>query len=270
VRLLASRGVQVIAGVRRDEDGSRLVEACGDRVIPVILDVTDQSSIDAAAKRVAEITGGTLDGLVNNAGIGVGGPLEFVPMDQLRRQFEVNTFGPMAVTQSVLPMLRAGRGRIVNISSLAGRLAQPFVGPYCASKHALEALSDALRFELAPWGVGVVVIEPGAVKTPIWDKSLATVDEMTANMPEEARNLYGGVIRRVRGMLQRMGRDGVPPEQVAESVLHALTASQPRTRYAVGRDARALILVQRFTSGGMRDRMIRRMAGLGEGRPAAG
>jgi len=159
---------------------------------PVLLDVTDIGSIEAAAKTVsAEVGERGLAGLVNNAGVALGGPLEFVPLDELRRQLEVNTIGPMAVTQHFLPLVRQGRGRIVFVSSIGGRFSNPIIGPYCASKFALEALADALRMELAPPGIHVSVIEPGAVKTMIFEKAGPYGDLALARLPEEGKRLYG-------------------------------------------------------------------------------
>jgi NAD(P)-dependent dehydrogenase (short-subunit alcohol dehydrogenase family) len=229
---LASLGFSVFAGVRKDADADRLR---GEGVEPVRLDVTDGDSIEAAARRV----GGDLAGLVNNAGIAVSGPVEFVPLDEWRRQLEVNVLGQVAVTQAFLPALRRARGRVVNNSSIGGRIALPLAGPYAASKFALEAVSDSLRREVRGFGVEVVVVEPGGVATPIWDKGLDTADSLMDGMPEDAERLYGGLAAALRAEAERLGREGLPPTEVAQVVGRALTARKPRTRYLVGRDAKA-------------------------------
>src|ERR687896_2441470 len=182
---LRELGFDAVAAVRKDEDAERLA---GRGVRAVKLEVTDVDSIAAARDELGE---GPLAGLVNNAGIAVAAPLEFLPLDQLRRQLEVNLIGQLAVTQAFLPALRAGRGRIVNVSSIGGRVALPLVGAYNASKFGLEAVSDSLRRELLPQGVDVIVIEPGGVKTPIWKKGNELAGEIAEDMPPDAERLYG-------------------------------------------------------------------------------
>jgi NAD(P)-dependent dehydrogenase (short-subunit alcohol dehydrogenase family) len=165
-------GYRVFAGVRHPADGERLQQQAGPRLMPIRLDVTDAASISAASHTVAAMVGERgLAGLVNNAGIGVAGPIELLPLADWRRQFEVNVFGLIAVTQTFLPLIRTGRGRIINMGSIAGRASMPFMAPYAASKHALEAITDALRLELQPWGIRVALIAPGAIATPIWKNS---------------------------------------------------------------------------------------------------
>jgi NAD(P)-dependent dehydrogenase (short-subunit alcohol dehydrogenase family) len=231
-------GYRVFAGVRRAEDAERLAQATSERLEPVILDVTDPEAIQAAARRVAEALGTEpLVGLINNAGIAVGGPLEFVPRAELRKQLEVNVVGPVARAQAFLPLLRRGSGRIVQMGSVSGRFASPFLGPYSASKFALEALSDALRVELRPWGIHVSIIEPGVIATPIWKKSLAAADETMTEMPPALEELYGEMLGAVRGEVE--GLHGIPAARVADAVVHALTAARPRPRYhVVGPSAR--------------------------------
>ncbi|MDH4187017.1 MAG: SDR family NAD(P)-dependent oxidoreductase, partial [Nitrospira sp.] len=179
-----------------------------------------------------------LGGLVNNAGIAIGSPLEVIPLAQLRKQLEVNVIGQIAVTQAFLPMLRRARGRIVNMGSIAGRGTIPLLGPYSASKYALEALTDALRLELQPWGIEVAIIEPGAIATPIWQKSGKTAEAMEALATEEEKALYGEMVRRIRDAVARSAERAIAPDAVVRAVHHALTASHPRTRYLVGADAR--------------------------------
>jgi NAD(P)-dependent dehydrogenase (short-subunit alcohol dehydrogenase family) len=233
---LRELGFDVLAGVRKDEDAERLREA-GPR--PLKCDVTEDQSIAAARAEVEEACGGRLAGLVNNAGIAVAAPLEYIPIDKLRHQLEVNLIGQVAVTQALLPMLRAARGRIVNVSSIGGRVALPLAGPYAASKFALEAVSDSLRRELRHLGVEVVVVEPGGVKTPIWQKGNAAAAEMLEDAPPEAMELYGRIVQAVRAETVKIEQErGLPPSAVAEVVGNALTARKPKTRYVVGRDAK--------------------------------
>jgi NAD(P)-dependent dehydrogenase (short-subunit alcohol dehydrogenase family) len=228
---LRSRGWRVLAGVRREEDAERLGAA---GLEPLTLDVTDAAQIAAAADAVGD---DPLHGLVNNAGIALAIPLEYVPLDQLRRQLEINVIGQVAMTQAVLPALRRAPGRIVNMSSIAGRSALPFLGPYAASKHALEALSDALRLELRPWGIDVIVIEPGTIATPIWTRSAAVADDLFARLPPEAGARYGARIASFRKLAGERGARGAPVATVAAAVERALTAENPRPRVVVGSDA---------------------------------
>ncbi len=194
----------------------------------MILDVTDAQAIRAAAAVER------LDGLVNNAGIVVAAPLEFLPLEELRRQLEVNLVGQLAVTQAFLPALRRARGRIVNVGSIAGRSALPFLGAYAISKFALEALTDSLRLELAPAGIAVSIVEPGTIATPIWSKPQAVADAL----PDESADLYGSRFASLRRVAAARAANAAPAESVAAAVEHALTARRPRARYLVGRDAK--------------------------------
>ena len=260
---LDRRGFRVFAGVRRDEDAEQLRQKASARLLPVMLDVTNAESIAAAVEVVRAALGQQgLLGLVNNAGLAVPGPLELLPIDQLRRQFEVNVFGQIAVTQAFLPMLRLARGRIVMISSISGRVAAPFVGPYAASKHALEALSDSLRVELRRWGITVSLIEPGNVKTPIWEKSRAWAQEMAQQIPPQGDQLYGPDLRAVEAVTAKMALRGMPVRRVVGVVVHALTARRPKTRYPVGFQTRLSIQVLKFLPVGLRDWLVRREMGL--------
>ncbi len=232
-RHLESLGFDVFAGVRKDEDAQRLREA---GLRPLKLDVTDQASIESAR---AEVGDARLAGLVNNAGIAVSGPVEFIPVEELRRQLDVNLVGQVAVTQAFLGTLRRNRGRVVMISSIGGRVALPLLGPYAASKFALEAVSDSLRREVRRFGIEVSVVEPGGIKTPIWQKGNATADDLMEKMPAEAEELYGKMIQRLRRESAKIEQErGLPPSAVAEAVGEALTARKPKTRYLVGRDAK--------------------------------
>jgi NAD(P)-dependent dehydrogenase (short-subunit alcohol dehydrogenase family) len=261
-------GFRVFAGVRKDADAERLRQRTPS-LAPLFIDVTDAASIAAARERVAAAVGERgLAGLVNNAGIAVGGPLEFMPIAELRRQIEVNVIGHVAVTQSFLSLLRMGRGRIVNIGSIAGRLATPFLGPYAASKFALEAISDALRIELRPWGIGVSLVEPGSIATPIWEKSQAKADEMKKQMTSEAHALYDAAIAAVLKVADETGRRGVPADEVAKAVAHALTAKRPKTRYLVGFDARVQAALAAVVPDRLRDGLIERQLRLPRSAPA--
>jgi NAD(P)-dependent dehydrogenase (short-subunit alcohol dehydrogenase family) len=233
VRHLLGLGFDVLAGVRKDEDAERL-RGAGARSLK--LDVTDKTTIDASR---GELGDAPLAGLVNNAGIAISAPLEFVPIEELRNQLEVNVVGQVAVTQAFLPALRAGRGRIVNVSSIGGRIALPLAGPYNASKFALEGISDALRRELRAQGIEVSVVEPGGIKTPIWQKGAARAGAMQKRMGPGAQEHYGTLMQAVRARSTKIATEtGLPPEAVAKAVGHALTASKPKTRYLVGRDAK--------------------------------
>jgi len=245
-RRLAGLGFQVFAGVRKDTDGERLArEIVG--VTPLRIDVVDADSIAAAARTVEEATAGRgLAGLVNNAGVAVPAPIEHQPIDDFRRQIEVNLIGQVAVTQAFLPQLRAARGRIVNVSSIGGKVAVPLLGAYAASKFGLEGFSDTLRRELRPWGIEVSVIEPGTIATPIWDKGIASGDELQQTMSADAQRDYGPLIQAVRTASEEGARTGLPPDAVAKDVAHALTARKPKTRYLVGREAKSRGAAARF------------------------
>lgn len=231
-------GHRVFAGVRREQDADALRAASSDRLVPLHLDVTDAEQLDAATRRVAEVVGAAgLQGLVNNAGIAVGGPLEYLDPERWRRQLEVNVVAQVAVTQAFLPRLRDGRGRIVFVGSAAGRVGQPLMGPYAASKHAVEGLAESLRAELHPWDIPVTVVEPGAVRTAIWDKGRALADELEAELPAEALRRYGPAIAKVRAGIDEADAGGVEPDRVAVAVERALTSGRPRFRVPVGTDA---------------------------------
>jgi NAD(P)-dependent dehydrogenase (short-subunit alcohol dehydrogenase family) len=249
---LKGLGFDVVGAVRKDEDAARLRDS---GLRSLLLDVTDPDSIAAAS---ADLGDGPLAGLVNNAGIAVAAPLEFLPIDQLRRQLEVNVVGQVAVTQAFLPALRAGRGRIVNVSSIGGRVALPLVGAYNMSKFALEAFSDSLRRELLSQGVDVIAIEPGGVKTPIWRKGGELADELVDGMPPDAERLYGRLIAGVRKQTARIAQGGSPPSAVAEVIGTALTAKRPRTRYLVGRDAKMRARVDAVLPDRLMDRAVER------------
>lgn len=229
---LDRKGYRVFAGVRKTEAGNRLKAKSSDRLTPILLDVTEQSQIAAAAETVRQAAGENgLAGLVNNAGIAISAPMELVPLAEFRRQMEVNLVGQLAVIQTFIPLLRRCRGRIVNISSVNGALAAPYLGPYSASKFALEAVSDALRVELRHWGIKVIVIAPGAIKTPIWEKSAEMAEKLADGVSPEEMKLYEDDLNRWRKAIEKMAIEGDPVEKVAEKILLALTAPRPRARY---------------------------------------
>jgi NAD(P)-dependent dehydrogenase (short-subunit alcohol dehydrogenase family) len=231
---LARGGFDVLAGVRREQDGAALCREDG-RIEPLLVDVTDDGQVAGLAARVA---GAPLAGLVNNAGIAVAGPLEGIPLDDVRRQYEVNVFGLLAVTQALLQSIRAGHGRIVNIGSIGGRINTPFVGPYSSSKAAVRSLSAALRRELRPWGIHVALVEPGALDTPIWRKGEEGAKETIAALPEHVRTLYARPLDALVAATRRIAAGASSPDDAAEAIEHALTARRPRTLYTVGREAR--------------------------------
>jgi NAD(P)-dependent dehydrogenase (short-subunit alcohol dehydrogenase family) len=259
---LDNLGFTVFAGVRKQSDADSLRGAGSGRTQPLMLDVTDGESIVSAMRSLGEASPAGLAGLVNNAGVSAGGPLEFVAIEEWRRALEVNFIGQVAVTKAALPALRKARGRIVNMTSIGGRLASPFLGPYNASKYALEAVTDALRIELRRFGIEVAAVEPGAVATPIWEKSRATAEQVTETMPAEALQLYGAGFAAISKFISEGERLGVPPVEVARAVEHALTARRPKTRYVVGRDARMRLILTRLLPTRLMDRVVVRAMGL--------
>jgi NAD(P)-dependent dehydrogenase (short-subunit alcohol dehydrogenase family) len=247
---LAHLGFVVFAGVRKEGDGVALAAEGNGGIHPVILDVTDAASIAASISHITPIIGDHgLAGVINNAGISVVGPVEFVSLADWRRQFEVNFFGAITVAQAALPLLRMhaakygkGSARLINISSIAGKIAQPILGPYTASKHAMESLSDSMRMELAAQGIIVCSVNPGAIDTPIWGKAHAAVGDIGADHP--ARMLYGGLIDGVTAAAKKAQAAAAPASAVADAVVECLNARKPRTRYFVGRDAKMMARVK--------------------------
>jgi NAD(P)-dependent dehydrogenase (short-subunit alcohol dehydrogenase family) len=239
VRRLDAAGWKVFAGVRKEEDADALRAESSERLEPLMLDVLDADAIAAAGERVAAEPGG-LDGLVDNAGAAVAGPLEALPIEDFRRQVELNLTAQLAVTQAMLPAIRVARGRVVLISSMGGRVALPLTGAYHAAKFGLEGLGDSLRQELAPWGIKVVLVEPGSIDTPIWSSGEEDADRIFDKASPRLRELYGGAVERYRQVVKDTAERGVPPEKVAARIEHALTASRPRARYLVGMDAQVM------------------------------
>ncbi len=260
---LSRAGWRVFAGVRKTQDGEALRTTSGDSVVPVILDVTDDKSIQQAAATVEEqLSGSGLDGLVNNAGITVQGPLEFVPLAMFDQQFQVNVIGQLAVTQAFLPLIRKNRGRIVFMGSESGRFTLPLLGPYSASKFALEAVATALRLELKPAGIRVALMEPGSAKTRIWDKATENSGRIINAMPEQARQLYASELALLSKLPARMNKMAFSPKKVSKAVIHALTADRPKIRYVIGSEAKMMVLFYHLTPARITDWMTLRIMGL--------
>jgi NAD(P)-dependent dehydrogenase (short-subunit alcohol dehydrogenase family) len=262
--LLDRSGYCVFTGVRKAQVGKELQAEASERLTPVILDITQAEQIAGAVEAVKEALGANLGlaGLVNNAGIAVAGPTEFLPIDVLRRQLEVNVIGQIAVTQAFLPLIRKGHGRIVNISSAIGRFALPFLGAYSASKFAMEALTDSLRRELLPWNIHVSIVEPGVIETPIWEKSYAVADAMEAELPPQAKELYAESFSTGRGFIEKLRRRAIPPEAVAKAVSRCLEARRPKSRYIVGAGARLPELIATFVPDRLADWGVRKVLGF--------
>jgi NAD(P)-dependent dehydrogenase (short-subunit alcohol dehydrogenase family) len=237
--LLDEKGYTVFAGVRKQEDAKSLSEAGSDRLTPITIDVTEQSSIASAQKEVEGAVGKDgLAGLVNNAGVGGGGPIEFMPLDSFRDTLEVNLVGQIAVTQAFMPLLRQARGTIVFIASIGGRVATPFLSPYNASKFGIEALGESLRAELKPWDIDVAVVEPGSIDTQIWAKGADRAAETVEGLSPDARRLYGKQLVRFGEVLNETADRGIHPDKVAKVIHKAIRSDKPRHRYLVGTDAK--------------------------------
>lgn len=271
---LDQAGYRVFATVRQEQDAVALRRDASDRLTPVMMDVTEDASVATAAAAVAEAVGPRgLVGLVNNAGVGLPGPIELIAVGDLRRQFEINLFGLVRVTQAYLPLIRQARGRIINIGSVGGRLTIPFGGALCASKYALEAINDALRMELTSWGIHVVLVAPAGIATPAVNRLLEDGDAAIARFSPAGRQHYERSFRAFLATSVARERKGSSPDVVAGAVLKALTARTPRTRYPVGADATALTWLPRLLPAGGLDRLRFHLFGLpgrfgGEADPA--
>src|SRR5215216_1307751 len=261
---LARSGFRVFAGVRKEEDAEALEEtASAGRLKPLFIDVTDEHLVAAAASTVEEAVGGEgIAGLVNSAGIGEAWPLEYVPLEEFRRQFEVNVFGHLAVTQAFRPLIRAATGRIVNVSSVGGRITMPFGGTLSAPRRALVAVNDALRMELYPWGIHVALIEGGTISTRAVDKLEAAAEATIEGLPAAGRARYAGSYRTAVAHAVARTRAGSPPELVADAIFRALTEPTPKTRYPVGADARVLLVLSEVLPDRLLDRLRFRIFGL--------
>ncbi|HTY97474.1 MAG TPA: SDR family oxidoreductase, partial [Solirubrobacteraceae bacterium] len=258
---LSRAGWKVLAGVRSGQVGEELAaQAPGGPIEPLRLDVTSEEQIAAARASVDAGGSGRLDALVNNAGVGAGGPMETLTTEELRAQFEVNVFGPMALTRELLPALRRAQGRIVFVSSIGGKVVLPYTAPYGASKHAIEAIADSLRVELAGSKIQVALIEPGSVSTPIWDKSRDEASRL--QIPPELEPVYGEVVEKMGRVLEETAKRGVAPDVVAAVIERALGARRMKARYLVGRDARMMLTMRRVLPDLWFDRMVRRGTGL--------
>ncbi|MCK0177085.1 SDR family oxidoreductase [Mycolicibacterium sp. F2034L] len=251
---LAAQGWDVIAGVRNDRDAAE-ASALDERITPVLLDVTDPDQVAA----LPTLLPATLDAVVNNAGIAVAGPVETVSPGDWRKQFEVNVFGQIAVTQAVLPKLRQSRGRVIFVSSLNGQIAMPLLGAYSASKFALEACADALRVEVRPWGIAVVVVEPAQTDTDMWRGADDMVRETEAAMPAHQRDLYARHLAGMKKFVPAARKLAVPTEKVVAVVDRALTANRPRARYAVGVGPKAQLALMTNVPTAVRDRVLATM-----------
>ena len=258
VERLAQGGTQVYAAVR---DLSTVDEH--PLVTPVRLDITSAAEAKAAADSVRDALGDTrLRGVVNNAGVGVGGPLEFIDLDEVRRQFEVNVVGQIAVTQAFLPLLRdhgPSDPRIVFTSSIGGRIASPFIGPYAASKHALNGIAESLRRELLPWGFRVSVLAPATVSTPIWDKAASQVKDVVDALPPRGVELYGKAIESMQSIVAGSNDAGIPPSKVADAAHHALFSRRPKAEYLVGREAKTMATASTLIPSRTFDKLVLRV-----------
>lgn len=253
---MAARGFEVLAGVRSEAAGEAVR---GERIEPVIVDVTVPEQVATLRETVGERP---LAGLVNNAGIALSGPVEFFALDEFRRQFEVNLFAHVAVTQALLEALRRGRGRIVNTGSVGARTPLPFTSPYAGSKAALWAVGEALRFELRPWGIHVATVEPGAIATEIWGKGKAHAAETLERLPERARELYGATLEKADEIVENVTAHASDPDDVAKVIEHALTSPRPRARYLVGGDARLQVVARRVLGWRRFERLVARRMGI--------
>jgi NAD(P)-dependent dehydrogenase (short-subunit alcohol dehydrogenase family) len=249
----------VLAGVRKESDAEEVRALSPDRIEPIMLDVTDLDAVAALPERV----GGELAGLVNNAGLALAGPLEYVPIEDVKRQLDVMLLAPFALTKAMIPALRAARGRVVMIGSIGGRTALPFNGPYHAAKSGIDGFANSLRQELAPFGVHVALIEPGSIQTRIWGKAIEAGEKLRDSLPEPGQRDYGERIERMAKAAAETDRRGIPPQKVADVVAHALTADKPKTRYLVGIDARVQAALRAALPDRALDWVIGRVSGLG-------
>ena len=258
---LDTSGWRVFAGVRKPEDAESLREAASSRLTPVFLDVTDTDQIAAAAEQIEKESEDGLDGLVNNAGVAIPGPLETIPLEDFRRQLEVNLVAYVAVTQTLLAQIRKAEGRVIFLSSIGGRVAFPFGGPYHASKFGTEAIGDVFRQELRPWGLKVSIVEPGSIDTPIWERGQRKAEEIEAKSPR-TKLLYGAAIEKFRKVIEDTAERGIPPEKVAKAISHALESNRPRSRYLVGLDAKVQARLKPVIPMAVFDRIVARQLNL--------
>jgi NAD(P)-dependent dehydrogenase (short-subunit alcohol dehydrogenase family) len=259
---LAGKGFHVFAGVRRDEDGAAIRAQASERLTPLIVDVTDESTISSAAAKVADVVGKRgLAGLVNNAGIAKPAPIEYQPMADFRTQLEVNLFGPVAMIQAFLPQIRRGSGRIVNVGSIGGLLVLPLNGAYSASKFGMRAITDALRLELRQWNIHVSLIEVAPVVTAIFGKTYAELDGLQKRLGANAYALYEEQVAAVRAATEKAAADADPPLVIAKAIADALTSDKPKTRYLVGHGGKQVAIAAALPDRA-RDRALVRELGL--------
>ena len=258
---LDQMGYRVFAGVRTSSAAEKLKTEASSRLAPVMLDITDTAQIQRTVQEIKANLGisGRLVGLINNAGIILSGPLEFFPLERLREQLQVNVIGPIAVTQAFLSLIRNGKGRIINMGSASGLFAPPFLGPYAASKFAMEAWTDALRRELRPEGIPVSLIESGAIETPIWDKSQAIANSLESALPDQGKTLYGNALAAGRKQIEYLRRRAASPLVVAKVVHKVLISHNPKPRYLVGMDAHAQAFISRWVPARLVDDVIAKL-----------
>ncbi len=263
VLYLAEKGFQVFAGVRREADGEVLKSQTTGDVTALLVDITDAATISRAVELVTAAVGERgLAGLVNNAGIVKPGPLEFQPLDDFRQQLEVNLVGHLAVIQAFLPLIRQGRGRIVNVGSIGGRLALPIHGAYSASKFGMEALSDALRLELRQWRIPVSIVDPGPTQSAIFGKTIAALDALTESLVAAGHGGYDGQIKAIRGSVEKSAADASPALVLARVIAEALTTDKPKARYLAGKGAKEVAALARMPSDRVKDLAIAKDIGL--------
>lgn len=259
---LDAAGWRVFAGVRREPDAESLRREGSERLAPVLIDVTEAEQVAAAAETIAAERGDAgLDGLVNNAGVSLPSPLETMPIEDFRRQVEVNLSAQVAVTQAMLPALREARGRIVFLSSIGGRIAFPMTGAYHAAKFGIEAVGDVFRRELRQAGISVSIVEPGSIATDIWDRGERAADEIATRAPR-AEELYGESLEKYRRAVRGVAGRGIPADRVAKAIEHALDARRPRPRYLVGIDARTQARLKYLIPTRLFDRIVARATGF--------
>ncbi len=260
---LDNLGFQIFAGVRTKKDANILKKSASKNLMPVFIDITNANSIKSAVDIINKtVKGQGLMGLINNAGVNISGPMEFLPITEIKKQFDINIIGHIKVIQAFLPLLRKVKGRIINIGSIAGQMAAPFIGPYAASKFAMEAITDSLRMELRPWGISVSIIEPGSVATSMWKKTSFVADGITRHLSNEALSYYGSALESAARTREILGTKGILPEIVAKAVEHALISKKPKTRYFVGRDAKFLSIIKKFIPDRISDNVIIKQLGL--------
>jgi NAD(P)-dependent dehydrogenase (short-subunit alcohol dehydrogenase family) len=255
-------GFTVYAGVRKKSDGENLKQEASDRLQPILLDVTSVESIATAADIIDKETGGKLFGLINNAGIGLGGVLEVTPLSEIRKLMEVNVIGLMAVTQAFIPMLRNSNGRIINIGSSSSFIAAPGASAYAASKFAVRAVTDSLRRELKPFDISVILVAPGTVESEIWEKGRTYIEKLRQSVTPEIAHLYATLAKFADKLNSQMKK--IPASEVAEVVAHALTSKKPKKVYLVGNDARRAARMTRFPKGLVDWLILKRIQRMGK------